>query len=753
MQQTSTIWRKANKWPFMVLLFFLCLGLKPVAQAQVRIDMARILGSQIASDNYGILYSKVIQGKTYIVGQINGYRAIPVTNGITYKGGAEIVIGVMDENGDTQLLTLFGGSDEDYPNGLEVANGKIYVSFTSQSQDLPVTNGSTNGSGDYQSGFVIMDEHTGAIEFATYIGGENGDSGYDNITSSIRLIGNEILVAGYTEASDFYTTDGTSHKGSRDLFVRRYSSTGALLYSTLIGGANIDYGPIYDYATGIIYLTTTTRSSDYPVTDESVYNPSVANAATSVVTALNANTGAILWSKNISSVNLFGRVYADASGVFLIGKTSVASAVPITTGSSHGGGNDVVVMKFSPSGFMQFARYIGGSGNEEMYGAELYNGELYVTGRSASPNYPVVNGLPYVGGYDVFLTKIDAGGQIAYSTLIGGTGNEGYPSMGMANGEVYLGFECTVNTPSTDGSSYNNSYPPSYAITKFEGDGQLCFSSIQDDGYTGLYTAQDNYRKLYVEGNFIYFQSYFHENNVTEAPFAGGNYNPGVVKYKICPTLPAPVSDPLSPASQTVCANGLVQQLIGGEMVIPGGNFPQMFNYVGVPFNQAPLNLDYQWQVADTPSGPWTNLVGATDKNYSPFPTTVSKYFRRLTMGGACCGGELYSTSEVAAVLVGANAAPTVDAGGGVTGIMQTCSGVSQNLGGSPTATGGSSPYAYLWSTGATSANPSVSSTENAIYTLTVTDANGCQQSDQVILNTYKADAGPDKGNCAGAGV
>ncbi|WP_158281327.1 hypothetical protein, partial [Dyadobacter jejuensis] len=32
-------------------------------------------------------------------------------------------------------------------------------------------------------------------------------------------------------------------------------------------------------------------------------------------------------------------------------------------------------------------------------------------------------------------------------------------------------------------------------------------------------------------------------------------------------------------------------------------------------------------------------------------------------------------------------------------------------------------------------------------------DANGCQQSDQVILNTYKADAGPDKGNCAGAGV
>ncbi|WP_146202275.1 hypothetical protein, partial [Dyadobacter jejuensis] len=737
----------------MVLLFFLCLGLRPVAQAQVRIDMARILGSKSANGHYEFYYSKVIQGKTYLVGGITYDVSIPVTNGVSYKGSYDIVIGVIDENGDTQFLTLFGGEGDDRPSGLDVANGKVFVSFNSNSKDLPVTNGSSNELRNYKSGFVIMDEHTGAVEFATYIGGENGDTGFYEYTSSIRTIGNEVLVTGQTEASDFYTTDGTSHKGSSDVFVRRYSSTGALLYSTLIGGANNEDGPNYEYANGVIYFTASTKSSDYPVTDGSVYNPSVANAATSVVTALNANTGAILWSKYISRIGISGRVYADASGVFLVGKTSVATAVPITTGSSHGGGNDVVVMKFSPSGFMQFARYIGGSGNEEMYGAELYNGELYVTGKSRSPNYPVVNGLPYVGGDDVFLTKIDAGGQIAYSTLIGGTGHEGYPSMGMANGEVYLGFKCTVNTPSTDGSSYNNSYPESYAITKFDANGQLCFSSIQEDGYSDSFTAQNFYRKLYVEGNFIYFQSYFSGNNVTSAPFSGIIYNPGTIKYKICPTLPAPVADPLSPASQTVCANGLVQQLIGGEMVIPGSNFPQMFNYMGIPFNQAPLNLDYQWQVADTPSGPWTNLVGATDKNYSPFPTTVAKYFRRLTMGGACCGGELYSTSEVAAVLVGPNAAPTVDAGGGVTGIMQTCSGVSQNLGGSPSATGGKSPYTYLWSTGATSANPSVSSTENTIYTLTVTDANGCQQSDQVILNTYKADAGPDKGNCAGAGV
>jgi autotransporter-associated beta strand protein len=82
---------------------------------------------------------------------------------------------------------------------------------------------------------------------------------------------------------------------------------------------------------------------------------------------------------------------------------------------------------------------------------------------------------------------------------------------------------------------------------------------------------------------------------------------------------------------------------------------------------------------------------------------------------------------------------PTADAG--VDKVI--CNGGSTAIGGSPTASGGTGPYTYLWSpaTGlddATAANPMASPTSTTIYTVTVTDAISSVDSDsvQVTVNT-----------------
>jgi gliding motility-associated-like protein len=99
-------------------------------------------------------------------------------------------------------------------------------------------------------------------------------------------------------------------------------------------------------------------------------------------------------------------------------------------------------------------------------------------------------------------------------------------------------------------------------------------------------------------------------------------------------------------------------------------------------------------------------------------------------------------------------------ANAGIDRTVVSCANACVALGGSPTATGGTSPYLYAWSpstalnnTGLP--NPTVcglGSTGN--YTVTVTDANGCTSSDQVLINTTQstlvADAGIDKTICAG---
>jgi Zn-dependent metalloprotease len=113
--------------------------------------------------------------------------------------------------------------------------------------------------------------------------------------------------------------------------------------------------------------------------------------------------------------------------------------------------------------------------------------------------------------------------------------------------------------------------------------------------------------------------------------------------------------------------------------------------------------------------------------------------------------------SRRVAVTATVNPLPTVNAGrdstkcGGVTGVIR--------VGGSPTASGGSTPYTYAWSpaTGLSStsiANPNANPTATTNYALQVTDNRGCIGRDTVrigIGSNPTANAGLDKNRCNGA--
>ena len=113
--------------------------------------------------------------------------------------------------------------------------------------------------------------------------------------------------------------------------------------------------------------------------------------------------------------------------------------------------------------------------------------------------------------------------------------------------------------------------------------------------------------------------------------------------------------------------------------------------------------------------------------------------------------------SRRVAVTATVNPIPTVNAGrdstkcGGISGVIR--------IGGSPTATGGSTPYTYAWSpatglTSSTIANPNANPTTTTNYALQVTDNKGCIGLDTVrigIGTNPTANAGIDKNRCAGS--
>jgi gliding motility-associated-like protein len=147
-----------------------------------------------------------------------------------------------------------------------------------------------------------------------------------------------------------------------------------------------------------------------------------------------------------------------------------------------------------------------------------------------------------------------------------------------------------------------------------------------------------------------------------------------------------------------------------------------------------------QWQVSPNATS-WFNIPGATNDSLNTGSLTSSLYYHAIVTGtgwpGSGCG-----TSVSPPVLVTVNPAPVANAGLDAT----VCTGGCTNLSG----TGGVS---YNWNPGnqntqSISACPS----SNTIYTLTVTDANGCTATDNVAVNisTTSVTASPNVTICTG---
>lgn len=119
---------------------------------------------------------------------------------------------------------------------------------------------------------------------------------------------------------------------------------------------------------------------------------------------------------------------------------------------------------------------------------------------------------------------------------------------------------------------------------------------------------------------------------------------------------------------------------------------------------------------------------GATSQTINACPTTNTTYTVTVTDSVGCTTTATHTVTICPKPLVAkAGKNQTIHLGGTVA------------LGWSPTASGGTPPYTYSWSPAAglnstTIANPTASPGQTTTYTVTVTDANGCQSTSTVTV-------------------
>lgn len=123
-------------------------------------------------------------------------------------------------------------------------------------------------------------------------------------------------------------------------------------------------------------------------------------------------------------------IAVDATGSVYIAGTTDSMDFPLATlGSLPTSTPHVFIAKLNPSGTnLVYADYIGGNNQDYGYALALdRKNEVYVTGGTASSDFPVVNPYQasYPGSFNAFLTKISAdGSSLLYSTYLGGNGSD-----------------------------------------------------------------------------------------------------------------------------------------------------------------------------------------------------------------------------------------------------------------------------------------------------------------------------------------
>lgn len=319
------------------------------------------------------------------------------------------------------------GTENTFSQGNAVVvdgSGSAYVAGNTDSHNFPLKNpaqavlgGGTNVGGD--AFLTKLTPDGSAVVYSTYLGGTSDDLA---LGVAIDTSGNA-YIAGRTESTDFPTTTGAFQTafggGQLDGFAAKFSPTGALIYSTFLGGSDIDLAnAVAADATGNTYVAGFTVSTDFPTTPGSLQRVRRGVVGDSFVSKLNPDGSGLVYSTYLGGSNStrVGGITLDATGnVYAAGTTdSIDFPTACATQPVPGGGSfDAFASVLNGTGSaLLFSTFLGGAGGDEGFGVALdapTSPNIYVVGETESTNFPTVNAFQSTfqgGAFDAFVAKI-----------------------------------------------------------------------------------------------------------------------------------------------------------------------------------------------------------------------------------------------------------------------------------------------------------------------------------------------------------
>jgi RHS repeat-associated protein len=325
-------------------------------------------------------------------------------------------------------LSGSGGGDRGFGIAVDTP-GNPYVTGFTDSTDFPTANAvqANLGGGGAVNAFVTKLSAAGTdLVYSTYLGGSSFDEG---MGITVDAAGNA-YVTGDTHSTNFPVANPIQSSPGGILgnaFVTKLNAAGtALVYSTYLGGSGQLFNNRGDGGRGIAVdaagnasVTGFTFSSNFPTQNPLEAFPDSKTNGSAFVAKLNTAGSALVYSTYLagSGYDVGDGIGVDNSGnAYVTGHTDstdwpTQNPLQAALGNSGSFSNAFLSKLNSPGSSLIYSTYLGGCNPDSGNGIAIDNaGDAYVTGATASVNFPTRNALqPSLrGNRNAFIAKISS---------------------------------------------------------------------------------------------------------------------------------------------------------------------------------------------------------------------------------------------------------------------------------------------------------------------------------------------------------
>jgi gliding motility-associated-like protein len=655
---------------------------------------------------------------------------------------ADAFVVKFDENGVRLWATYMGGTGFEMANKIEKDNsGNVWITGGTASSGFPTLaayDATYNGGGN--DVFLAKFSPAGALLYSTFLGGSVEEIGID-IDFTPGFIG----ITGNTRSANFPCTadafDAALGGALADGFYAKFTLAGVLVYSTMMGGGDLDLPQSINYDNlGCAVIGGHVKSVDFPTTPgalQTVYGGSTQDCFLmrfNVDNSINWSTyyGNNHWEYNAGvTIDEDNNIYLNS---YWRADASFADLPVLDCGfqKTFAGVEDNFIVKFDQNCTPVCTTYLGGNlidandipGACIEYANKFLHIALYTEG-----NFPVTPGAyqtTFMGYYDIALAKLCSmacGDTLSNASFdVNDTICVDIPTLFSARGvscdnsEIFYQWSFPGGVPSSSTAqsqavTYNTAGTYTATLTVRTPCDTTVKTMSFSVGSLGLLTLN-----ITPSANPVCVG-----DPITISSVVGGGVGPFEYQWSTAST------DTLASLTFSPTATGYVSLYVENDVNCPVFD-SVLITAIVVPNLVASANTcvcegeSVTLTATGAPSYVWS--TGATTASISVSPDTLTSYYVTYT-SGPCMAGDT--------VVVCVNPSPVVFASNDTIIDLSTSSSVDIEL-----FAVGDGPFYWSPSTGLscdTCPDPIATVTYPITYTVTVTNAFGCSATDSVVID------------------